>query len=113
MPTRIDLTLYEGNDEEVAVTVTTDDGAPYDLSSVTLEMVIKPSAGTPDTAEGVYRLSTVTGEIVVDNAAAGAATVTIDRSILSEPGTRAWRLDAVAPGTRRTIMYGPLHIIDL
>lgn len=114
MAVRTELVVYENNDEELDLVVTTlDDGAAYDLTGATLELVIKPSADTPDDDDGTVVLSSADGDITITDPAAGTATVTVDRSHLAVPGTRAWRVDVVRPGSRRTAMYGPLHIINL
>lgn len=112
MATYQELTVYELNDETLGLAVVGEDtGTAYDLASVTLEMLIKPTADTPD-AEAVI-LSTTTGEITITDAADGLAEVRIDRTHLAEAGDLVWRLDLVVEGTRRTAVYGPLRVINL
>lgn len=112
MAARVELVVYENNDETIDLAVTTVDGDPYDLTGANLELLIKP-ADTPDDGPGVVVLSTGTGEITITDAAGGAATAEVSRTALADPGTRVWRVDVVRPGSRRTAMYGPLHVVNL
>lgn len=114
MATYQELTVYELNDEQIGLVITEPDtGTAYDLTGADLEMLLKPSADTPDSDPGVVILSTTGGEIVVDDAAQGLATVAIARGDLATPGDLVWRVDVVRPGTRRTAVYGPLRVVNL
>ncbi|TQN26080.1 hypothetical protein FHX37_4618 [Haloactinospora alba] len=114
MATVQDLTLYEGNDETVSLAVTdADEQSAYDLTDAELDMILKPNADTADDADETIVLSTRTGEITVTDAPAGLATATVNRPHLAESGRRAWRLDVIRPGTRRTAVYGTLHVVNL
>jgi len=113
MAARVELVVYENNDETIDLAVTTVDGDPYDLTDANLELLIKPAADTPDDGPGVVVLSTGTGEITITDAEGGAATAEVSRSHLAVPGTRVWRVDVVRPGSRRTAMYGPFHVVNL
>lgn len=113
MPTRRALTVSQGNDETLNGTVLDDDGAPLDLTGVTLEMLLKPSAETADDDPAVTTLTTTAGDITVSAPLTGAYSVAIPDTALTEAGIRWYRVDAVQGTSRKTIVYGPLKVRDL
>jgi hypothetical protein len=112
-----DITVGQYNDETFALTLTNGTGAtppPLNLTGLTLEAYLKPSATSIDTDAGVIKLSTATGEITITNATGGLANMAIPSADLQQTGVITfWRLDAVASGKRNTIMYGAIHMTDL
>lgn len=113
MSTQVALTLHEGNDEALDLVVTADDGS--DLSLITsLELVLKADTCDPDT-DGLVLSSTVPAEIDILTQTEGTLTATayIPAAALAEPYGRVWRLDALTGALRRTVMYGPVTVIDL
>jgi hypothetical protein len=112
MPKRVTLSLSQGNDETLSgLVLQADDGTPLDLTGVALEMLLKATPETPD--EDATVLSTTGGQIAIVSAAAGTYSVNVPDSALTEAGDRWYRVDAVAGTSRKTIVYGPLHVRDL
>jgi hypothetical protein len=110
MPTSSALTLDQANATTLSGTVTSG-GSAYNLTGVTLNMYLKASAATSDSAATV--LSTATGEIAVVSAAGGTFTVTVPAASVATAGQSWYRVDAVASGNTRTVVYGPLTVQDL
>lgn len=113
MPSLINLTLHEGNDETVSVTIVPASGGS--LAGVTgLEMVLKPSTCEDDDDDDALVLTTGNG-IVLNSQSADliTATITIPATALTETYERAWRLDALTGSARRTALYGAVTVIDL
>lgn len=111
MAVRADLKLLEGNDEVVREVIVDDDnGAPLNITGVTIEFLIKPNDLTSDDADTVTVLSTATGEIVRTDSAAGVCEVSIP---VQQPGTYWRRLDVIAEDGRKTAIYGPMHVISV
>lgn len=114
MATYQELTVYEANDETLSLALTSpDDGTAYDLTGAGLELVLKTSVDELDSDPDTVIISTDTGGIVIDDATGGLATVTVQRGELQIPGDLVWRLDVVRSGTRRTAVYGSLHVVNL
>lgn len=106
------LELFQGDDEQVTVTVSDEDsGAAYDLTGATLTVYLKPSAETADDDASVTTLTVGNGIEVLD-AAAGSIRVTVPKSWLATAGTRWWHLTVVKAGATRTAARGPVHVID-
>ncbi|WUI02096.1 hypothetical protein OHR68_09900 [Spirillospora sp. NBC_00431] len=112
MPTRRALTVSQANDETLNGTVLDDEGAPLDLTGVTLEMLLKPTAETDDADPSVVKLSTGSG-ITVSAPLTGAYSVAIPDTALTEAGVRWYRVDAVQGTSRKTVVYGPLKVRDI
>lgn len=110
MPTSSALTVDQGNATTLSGTVTSG-GSAYNLTGVTLNMVIKASAAATD-ASGTT-LSTTTGEISVVSAAGGTFSVTVPSTSVATAGQTWYRVDAVSGGNTRTVIYGPLTVQDL
>jgi hypothetical protein len=106
----VPLTLDQGNDETVDLTVI--GSSAIDPDQAVFEFYIKDSAETADDAPlltGGAGLTVVSTE----PATTIALTAEVPASALATPGTRFWKLDVIVGGKRRTAMYGPLRIRDL
>lgn len=113
MATEQNLTLREGDDETIALTITPAD-ASDDLTGVqSITVVFKPDACTSDddpdslvlTAPDVTILDQAPDEIT--------ATVSVSASYLAEPYDRVWRVYTVGlSGERRTAIYGSVTVLD-
>lgn len=116
MPERINVTLYESNDETMDIVVYEEpefDGQPLvvqDLTGATIEVYVKPTKETDDDDPGNLLLSTQTSGIVVTDAENGAATVTFPDNIT--PGTHWWKVDVILNGQRKTACSGTFMIED-
>lgn len=113
MPSLINLTLHEGNDETITVTITPATG--QSLAGVTgLEFVLKPSTCEDDDDDDALVLTVGSG-ITLDSQSADLieATIAVPGTALTETYTRSWRLDALTGLERRTALYGTVTVIDL
>lgn len=110
MPTSAALTLDQANATTLSGTVTSG-GSAYNLTGITVEMYLKASAATPDSAATV--LSTATGEITVVSASGGTYSVAVPSTSVATAGQTWYRVDAVSGGSRKTVVYGPLIVQDL
>jgi hypothetical protein len=115
-----DITIGQYNDETLALTITIANPSPppatlpKDITGLTLEIYLKPTAAALDTDPGVFKLSTATGEIVITNPTGGLATATIAAADITLTTTPAfWRLDILTAGKRNTALFGAVHITDL
>lgn len=118
MSDKIPITLNEGNDETIALTVTaTADPGGDDLSAATsLEFYLKADDCDPDAeAELVLTSADVLElEILTHTATEITAEAHIPASALVGSYTRFYRVDALsAAGDRRTALYGPVVVNDL
>lgn len=115
MATQQALTLYEANDENVTVAVTTNDpvtGTVLDLTGATVEAFLKVAASTPDNDAGVWKGSTATGEITLTDAVNGLLEIAIPGSAVTT--TKGWwRCDVVVSSRRKTAAYGQVTVVDL
>lgn len=113
MPTRQDLTMHEGNDETIAVTIVPADGGS--LSGVTdLQFVMKPSTCESDEDDNALVLNVGSGITLLSQAAnLITATIAVPATALAETYERVWRLDALTGFARRTALYGDVTVIDL
>lgn len=114
MTTAIPLTLRQGNTEKLIVTITPDDPLDSMLAVTALKVVLKTSACTLDTDPSTVTLSTPTQIVInVQVATSITATVTIPATALATSYNRFWRLDAYVGAAYRTVMYGPVTMVDL
>lgn len=108
-------TLNENNDENLNATLTTNqptDGTVLNLTGLTVEAFLKPSAATADGDGTVWKGSTVTGEVVITNAAGGQIEIEIPASAVTT--TKGWlRVDVLDAGLRKTAAYGSVTVTDL
>ncbi len=114
MASKVTLTLHEGNDETVALTITPA-GADDDLLDVdSLELILKDDQCADD-ADGLILTTADPAELLVLAQAVDEITAEayIPGSALADPYDRWWRLDALsASGSRRTVMYGPVIVVN-
>jgi hypothetical protein len=106
------LTLAEFNDQTINLAITSL-GSPLNLTGVVLNMLFKTAAGTADGS--ALTLSSTGGSpaIVITNAAAGLATVTIPNADLQTETYTFYRVDVVQSGLKNTCMYGAVTYITL
>jgi hypothetical protein len=113
MATNAPITLAEGNDETVLLTINRQ-AATDDLTLVTrIEMVIKDDSCHPDSAGTV--LSSLDGsQITILTHTASEITAAAYVPPLSGAYRRFYRVDGLdAGGHRRTAMYGVVTVLDL
>lgn len=115
MATNAALSLNENNDEVIRVTITTNQpsaGTPLDLTGMTLEVYVKPSAATADTGAGVWKGTSTGGDITITDAANGKVAIAVPAAdVTTSQGW--WRLDVLNAGLRKTAAYGALTVLDL
>lgn len=115
MPTRVALTIPEGNDAVVAWTVTPDDPTE-DLTSITeLRLYIKAdSCADDDDPATVVLRSTDPAQLQVTSFTPSEIRGLAYFPRLTGSYDRLWRLDGLtAAPKRRTALYGPIHVTDL
>lgn len=115
MANEVDITLNENNDEGVKVTITTNvptAGTALDITSMSLEAYLKPTASTADTDSSVWKGTSGGGQITVTDAPNGKATVSIPASAVTL--TQGWwRCDVLSGGLRKTAVYGKVSVNNL
>lgn len=108
-------TLNENNDENILATITTNQptaGTALDLTGMTVEAYLKPSAATADNDGSVWTGSTTTGEVTITNAAGGEVEVAIPAAAVTT--AKGWlRIDIVNGSLRKTGPYGSVTVTDL
>jgi hypothetical protein len=116
MSTYAPITVGEGNDEVVELTVDRQEPGD-DLTTVAaLEFVMKDDTCTADGDASLVLSSTVPAQMVIltQTAAQITAEAFIPAAFLAEPYTRTYRLDGLSTsGTRRTALHGPIYVEDL
>ena len=113
MTTSYALTVNQGNDELIELTITdADTSEPYPIGTVHVEFYIKTTSTTPDGDPSTHKLSTVTGEITAVDVTEGIMQVAIPSTVLSASGAFWWRADVVglAGSPRKTGGCGNLTI---
>lgn len=116
MPTELNLTLAEGNDETIDITVTASDGVS-DLTGIdAIEVVFKPD-GCADDDDGyalVLNSTDVTKALILAQSADSlTAEAYVPGTYLDEPYDRVWRVDTIgSTGERRTAIYGSVTVIN-
>jgi|SRR5215831_6531789 len=110
MTSQFRMTLLQNNDETVELPFFADDAVWPIPVGTEIQFWIKQQSSTPDTDPSAIKLSTVTGEVTVTNAAGGLAQVTIGAAHLATSGLFWWRCDALVQGSRKTAGFGPLQI---
>jgi hypothetical protein len=99
------LNLNEFNDVTINIAVT-ENGSPYNLTGVTLNLLLKTVAGTPDANALIFSSSGGSPAIVVTNASGGLATAVIPNTDLDAETYNFYRLDVVSGGLTNTTLYG-------
>lgn len=109
MPTEQALTLYEANDEKLNFLITANISG-FTLIGTSIEAFVKASASTADNDAGVWKGTTGTGEVVIQDASNCYALVPAS----AVTTTKHWyRLDVIYGGLRKTAAYGTLTVVDL
>lgn len=116
MAAQVNLTMHEGNDETVAITVTSANGGG-DLSGVArLDVVLKPDGCASDDDQAALVLSsTSASEVVIltQDTDEITAEAYVPASYLQSTYDRVYRVDAIGSGgERRTAVYGAVTVID-
>ena len=108
----VNITLGEFNDEVINLAITNNNVALNLSSPVSygLQALFKTAAGIDDTDPSTLILSTGNGGIVITNAAAGLATLTIPNADLQDTNFAFWRVDLTSAGTQAKAMYGSVTI---
>lgn len=111
------ITLREGNDETLRMTITPDDPSE-DLTAVTaVEVYLKTSRCVSDSDPSTLLLSSTNPtqvQITTHTAAQIVALAHIPGTALTPPYERFWRADGLGSGgARRTAMYGAVTVVDL
>lgn len=101
------LALAEFNDETLDIALTSSSSA-LDLTSATVNMLLKTAAGTPDNE--ALTLSSAGGSpaITITNAPGGLITVAIPNMDLQAEIYSFYRIDVVFSGLQNTALYGPI-----
>jgi hypothetical protein len=106
------LTLSEFNDVTIDIAVT-QNGSPYNLTGVTVNLLFKSQAGTPDGSALVFSSGGVSPAITITNAAGGLAVAVIPNTDLDAEVYSFYRLDVVNAGLTNTCLYGAVNWISL
>jgi hypothetical protein len=106
------LTLSEFNDVTIDIAVTSN-GSPYNLTSVTVNMLLKSQAGVPDSSALIFSSGGGSPAITITNAAAGLAVAQIPNADLDAEVYSFYRVDVVNSGLTNTCVYGPVNWITL
>lgn len=110
------ITLHEGNDETLLLTITPEDPAESLLPVTSLELYLKADPCVADTAPGVLKLTTANPAqmtITAHTAAQIIALAFIPAAALAAPYRRFWHVDGLVGVLRRSAMYGPVTVVDL
>lgn len=115
MASNVSISLNENNDEAIKVVITTNvptAGTALDLTSLSLEAFLKPTASTADTDPAVWKGTSGGGAITVTDAPNGKATISVPASAVTL--TQGWwRCDVLSGGLRKTAVYGVLSVVNL
>ncbi len=101
------LNLSEFNDVSINIAVTRN-GSPYDLTTATLNLLLKTQAGTADANALIFSSSGGSPAIIITNAVGGLATALIAKTNLSAETYNFYRLDVVDSGLTNTTLYGQI-----
>jgi hypothetical protein len=101
------LNLLEFNDVTIDIAVT-QNGSPYNLTGVTVNLLFKTAAGTPDANALIFSSGGGSPAITVTNAAGGLAVAVIPNADLDNEVYFFYRLDVVAGGLTNTCLSGPI-----
>lgn len=111
------ITLREGNDETLRMTIVPDDPTE-DLTAVTsIEVYLKTERCTSDTDPSTLKLTSANPaqvQITSQTMTQIVALAHIPGTALTPPYGRFWRADGLGSGgARRTAMFGPVTVVDL
>lgn len=114
MANKQDITLNENNDEVIRVVITTNvptAGTTLDITGMSLEAYLKPTASTSDTDPAVWK-GVSGGQITVTDAPNGKASIAVPASAVVL--TQGWyRCDVLSGGLRKTAVYGAVSVVNL
>lgn len=115
MANKQDITLNENNDEVIRVVITTNvptAGTTLDITGMSLEAYLKPTASTSDSDGAVWKGTSGGGQITITDAPNGKATISVPASaVVLTQGW--WRCDVLSGGLRKTAVYGALSVVNL
>lgn len=104
-----DLSVIENNDVTFNLSLQLN-GAPFDVTSYTLSLVLKASASATDASGTTFAVGT---GLTVVSAALGKVNWALPRTQTGTPGKKWWHIDAVdGSSNRTTIMLGNLTVVD-
>jgi hypothetical protein len=113
----VKLTFHEGNDETIAVTITSTDPNDDLTQILTLEFYLKSDSCVADDGPSTVILTSAdAAEILITSQTADEiqAEVFVPGTALIEPYDRFWHLDALTgTGLRKTALYGPVVVVNL
>lgn len=113
MATEMPITLYEGNNETLLVTIDRETVDADLLTIAVVELYLKTERCDLDSAALVLS-STVPAELVILTHTAEQITAEVYVPPLTGSYTRWYRVDGVsASGDRRTAVFGPAYVTDL
>lgn len=107
------LTLAEFNDMTIDFAVTAN-GAPYNLTGMVLNLLLKSAAGTPDSSALILSSSGGSPAITITSPTGGLATAQIPNADLDIESYNFYRLDVVnGSAQQQTTVYGSITWITL
>lgn len=116
MATEQNLTMREGDNETIAITITAASAGDALTGVETVVVVLKPDACSEDDDAYALTLSSTDAEEVViltQTADEITAEAYVPALYLAEPYDRVWRVYTVgASGERRTALYGSVTVTD-
>lgn len=104
-----ELQVFEGDDELKLLRLLKETNGnldPYDLTSATIEFIVKANA-TDAAALFTY---TTAGAITIVDAPGGVFTVQFARTDLASPGNYRYQLRVTQSSKRRTVGWGTLRV---
>ncbi len=107
------LTLAEFNDMTIDLAIT-NNGAPFNLTGYTVNLLLKAQAGDPDESALVFSSGGVSPAITITSASQGLATAQLPNDDLDTEAYNFYRLDVVnSSSQQQTTAYGPITWITL
>jgi hypothetical protein len=98
-----DLTIYQSKDADLTLTLTDPTtGLPYNLTGLTVNLVVKPNRDTPDSGGTTYVCT-------VSSPTSGIATVTLPAASHPTAGVSWYRVDLVGTETK-AVKFGRLTV---
>lgn len=116
MATNSPITLNENNDEDVIVTITTNQptaGTIENLTGMTVEVYLKLSAATSDTDVSTWKGSSATTGVTMTDPTNGIVTLNLP-ALAVQTIVKWYRVDVISSGgKRKTAVYGTVAVNDL
>lgn len=111
----VPLTLNERNDENVTVSITTNDptaSTPLNITGMAIEVFLKPSKASADDDAAVWKGTTTGGEVTVVDAPNGGISIAIPAASIDLSKTW-WKVDVLSgTGKRKTAIGGAVTVTD-